>query len=91
MKDTFNFKENLNCVLCNESKEVLSHMLFSCKIAQHIWWKWYNLFGLSSILPNSAKKHFWRNFHGFQGDKSNLWWYVRWCSIVWKFDNRETV
>lgn len=27
---------DLNCVLCNESEEDLSHMLFSCIIAQHM-------------------------------------------------------
>ncbi|KAG5015522.1 hypothetical protein JHK85_021658 [Glycine max] len=38
--------------------ETASHLFFSCKASKLIWKRWYNLFGHSSVLPQSQKEHF---------------------------------
>lgn len=68
---------------CNRTNEDIFHVLFSCKVAQAIWWRWYRLLGIQWVSPFMAIDHFQQNSHDLQGTKPNMWWAVGWSSIVW--------
>lgn len=54
------------CPLCAFHEESPSHLLFSCSVAWKIWMAIYNWIGLSTLLPNTGKKHFLQHVL--------LWW-----------------
>lgn len=56
---------------------------FSCKVAQHIWWRWYTLLKIQTVSHIIPCDYFRQISHGLQGRKANSWWVVGWSSIIW--------
>lgn len=66
----------LACGLCHQYEEDISHVLFSCKVVQTIWWRWYGPLKIQMVSHAIAYDHFRPISHGLQGQKQNNWWLI---------------
>lgn len=67
----------------NQLNKDESHLFFTCPITHQIWKRWYNLFGISSVLPGTAEAHFRQYQHGMCGKSILVCWSVAWSAIMW--------
>ncbi|KAG5080588.1 hypothetical protein JHK86_004653 [Glycine max] len=77
--DTTSFE----CISCNSSIEITTHLLFKCKFSYSIGARCYEWYGDERVLPADYFNHFWQHRGNINGKKTILAWGAVWASVIW--------